>query len=101
VYQGRFKSFPVQTDEHFITVARYVEGNAVLAELVERAGDWMWSSAFKVARQDGRFVEFLSSWPMERPQNWIEWINEPDKAFELYDLRSCAQGGDLSVAKTG
>jgi len=25
VYQGRFKSFPVQTNEHFVTVARYVE----------------------------------------------------------------------------
>ena len=25
VYQGRFKSFPVQTDENFLTVARYVE----------------------------------------------------------------------------
>jgi putative transposase len=24
VYQGRFKSFPVQTDEYFLTVARYV-----------------------------------------------------------------------------
>jgi putative transposase len=24
VYQGRFKSFPVQSDEHFITVARYI-----------------------------------------------------------------------------
>ena len=34
VYQGRFKSFPVQTDEHFLTVARYVERNAVRAKLV-------------------------------------------------------------------
>src|SRR5918995_4788218 len=37
VYEGRFKSFPVQTDEHFITVARYVERNAVRAKLVARA----------------------------------------------------------------
>jgi putative transposase len=29
VYQGRFKSFPVQTDEHFLMVARYVERNAL------------------------------------------------------------------------
>ena len=26
-------------------------------------------------------------------QNWIEWINEPDKASKLDDLRSCAQRG--------
>jgi putative transposase len=25
VYQGRFKSFPVQEDSHFLTVARYIE----------------------------------------------------------------------------
>ena len=33
VYQGRFRSFPVQSDEHFLTVARYVEGNALRAKL--------------------------------------------------------------------
>jgi putative transposase len=37
VYQGRFKSFPVQDDEHFFTVCRYVERNALRAELVKRA----------------------------------------------------------------
>jgi len=30
---------------------------------------------------------------MERPQNWIECVNEPDKASELDDLRSSAQRG--------
>jgi len=37
VYQGRFKSFPVQSDEHFLTVARYVERNPVRTNLVLRA----------------------------------------------------------------
>ena len=40
VYQGRFKSFPVQTDEHFLTVARDVERNALRAKLVTRWEDW-------------------------------------------------------------
>lgn len=31
VYQGRFKSFPVQDDEHFLAVCRYVERNALRA----------------------------------------------------------------------
>jgi hypothetical protein len=35
VYQGRFKSFEVETDEHFLTVARYVERNALRAKLVQ------------------------------------------------------------------
>ena len=30
LFQGRFKSFPVQTDEHLLTVCRYVERNLSL-----------------------------------------------------------------------
>ena len=33
LYQGRFKSFPIQTGEHLLTVLRYVEANAVKAGL--------------------------------------------------------------------
>ena len=77
VYQGRFKSFPVQTDEHFLTVARYVERNALRAKLVERAEKWQWSRAYRSGQHDAKLVDSLSPWPMERPQNWIEWINEP------------------------
>src|SRR5690349_18674872 len=42
VYQGRFKSFPIQDDAHFLTVARYVERNAVRAKLAPRAELWRW-----------------------------------------------------------
>jgi putative transposase len=31
VYQGRFKSFPIQDDDHFYVVCRYVERNALRA----------------------------------------------------------------------
>ena len=44
VWQGRFKSFPVQDDEHLLTVIRYVEGNPVRAGMVKSAKDWPWSS---------------------------------------------------------
>jgi putative transposase len=47
VYQGRFKSFPVQSDEHFLTVARYVERNAVRANLVARAEAWRGPEAWR------------------------------------------------------
>ena len=39
LYQGRFKSFPVQDAEHFFTVFRYAERNALPANLVQRAED--------------------------------------------------------------
>ena len=34
-YQGRFKSFPVQSDEHVLSVCRYVESNAFAADLCD------------------------------------------------------------------
>ena len=52
-YQGRFKSFPVQTDEHVLTVARYVERNALRATLVPRAEYWQWSSVWRRGRPFG------------------------------------------------
>ena len=39
VYQGRFKSFPVEEDEYYYQVLRYIERNALRAALVERAED--------------------------------------------------------------
>src|SRR5262245_3981054 len=44
LYQGRFKSFPVQEDTHFLTVCRYVERNALRAGLSPRAQAWRWGS---------------------------------------------------------
>jgi putative transposase len=40
IYQGRFKSFPVQSDEHLLTVARYIERNPLRAGLVEDVREW-------------------------------------------------------------
>src|SRR5436189_3540964 len=34
LYQGRFKSFPVQTDAHLLVLLRYVERNPLRANLV-------------------------------------------------------------------
>jgi len=44
LYQGRFKSFPVQKEVYFLRLCRYVERNALRAGLVQRAEDWPWSS---------------------------------------------------------
>ena len=44
LYQGRFKSFPVETDDYFYQVNRYVERNALRANLVSKADQWQWGS---------------------------------------------------------
>ena len=42
LFQGRFKSFRIQEDEHFFTVGRYVEPNALRAKPVCRPEQWRW-----------------------------------------------------------
>jgi putative transposase len=93
VYQGRFRSFPVQTDEHFLTVARYVERNAVRAKLVKRAEQWQWSSLWRWVQGDPKLLAFLSDWPVKRPRHWVGWVNRAETASELEDLRCSAQRG--------
>ncbi len=44
VWQGRFKAFPIQEDEHLLAVLRYIERNPLPAGLVGRAEEWPWSS---------------------------------------------------------
>ena len=44
LYQGRYRSFPVQDDAHVRTVARYVERNPLRARLVRQAENWQWCS---------------------------------------------------------
>jgi putative transposase len=94
LYQGRFKSFPVQTDEHFLTVCRYIERNPLRAKLVERAEEWRWSSLWRRKQKDRKKgAVFLSDWPVSRPRCWMEWVNEPQTDMELKALRRSVSRG--------
>jgi putative transposase len=87
VYQGRFKSFPIQSDEHFLTAVRYVERNSLRASLVERAQDWRWSSLWRRTQADKSLVAHLSRWPVTMPSDWLRRVNRPLTAAELEALR--------------
>jgi putative transposase len=87
VYQGRFRSFPIQEDDHLLTVLRYIERNPLRAGLVGRAQDWRWSSA---APQRGGGPP-LDPGPVPRPASWLEDVNAPQTEAELEALRKCIQ----------
>jgi putative transposase len=93
LYQGRFKSFPVQSDDHLLTVLRYVERNAVGAGRVTRAQDWRWSSLWGRKHGDDALKGILSPWPVERPVDWIARVNAPLSAKELRQLRVSLERG--------
>jgi putative transposase len=72
VWQGRFKAFPIQEDEHLRIVLRYVERNALRAALVERAEQWPWSSLARAAEPP-----LLDPGPAPRGPGWVEAVNAP------------------------
>ena len=71
LYQGRFKSFPIQQGDHFLAVCRYVERNARRANLVESARNWPWGSLAKRSlKVPPRWLLPMDRWPVESPGNW-------------------------------
>lgn len=93
LYQGRFKSFPVQSDEHFLTVVRYVERNALRANLVRRAESWRWGSLYRRQQADAKARTLLSAWPLPRPRNWIGYVNGVETSQALESLRCSVRRG--------
>lgn len=93
LYQGRFKSFPVQDDGHFHTLCRYVERNALRAGLVTRAESWRWGS---LGNQDAAATPdrpALDAWPVGRPADWVERVNAPLTPSEEEAMRRSIQRG--------
>jgi putative transposase len=93
VYQQRYKSFPIQNDEHFLVVCRYVERNAARAKLVKRAEDWQWGSLWRWLQRPEPEPRLLSPWPLPRQPNWVQRVNESLTKSELDSVRLSAQRG--------
>jgi putative transposase len=91
LYQGRFKSFPVQTDEHLLAVCRYVERNAVRANLAAEAEAWRWGSPWERSTRTPRVT--LDEWPVPPPRDWGELVNRPQTDGELQALRRAVVRG--------
>ena len=93
LYQGRFKSFPIEGDDHFLTVCRYAERNPLRANLVSQPDDWRWSSLWRWRHGDAEARKLLSEWPVRRPRNWLDWVSQPQTEAELQALRQCLNRG--------
>jgi putative transposase len=93
VWQGRFKSFPIQQDGHLLTVLRYVLRNPVRAKLVEHAREWPWSSL--------RFPHLLDPFPGLGPAESPHWLDAPLLKEELATLRTCVNRRNRSARLRG
>ena len=93
LYQGRFKSFPIEADEHLLTVYRYVERNALRAGLVAKAEAWPWCSLARRGQEGSADRPKLSASPVRLPENWRTLVNQAQSEAELAALRRSVQRG--------
>lgn len=93
LYQGRFKSFVVQEDTHFLTVCRYVERNALRANLVQRAEEWRWCSLWRTQHGKSDEPPRVEEWPVTRLRRWVAYVNQTETVAEIEAVRRCVQRG--------
>jgi len=79
VWQGRFKSFPVQRDEHLLMVLRYVLQNPVRSGLAASVNDWPWSSWCR--------SDLTDPCPVEVEANWMTTVDDPLSTSQVASIR--------------
>jgi putative transposase len=104
VYQGRYKSLPVESDRHFLALVRYVERNAKRAALVRKAEDWPWSSVYARLYGTEKQKQMLSPWPTREPSDYRKWLNHAQGREEMENIREAMRrsrpyGSEKWVAK--
>ena len=87
LYQGRYKSFPIQADDHFLAVNRYVERNPLTAGLCQRAEDWRWSSLWRREAADSAAQSLLDAWPLSYQGDYLAWVAQAFSAKEIQRMQ--------------
>lgn len=93
LYQGRYKSFLCEEDEHFLQLVRYVERNPKRAQLVDTAEDWQWGSVWRREHGSRERKRVLSEWPVPIPGDYISFLNEPQTIAEIDTIRTTIRRG--------
>ncbi len=85
IWQGRFKSFIVEEEKYYITLLRYIEANALRANLVAQAEDWPYGSLNERIYSQKRL---LHESYVELGKKWINYVNTPFNKNELDKVRN-------------
>ena len=93
LYQGRFKSFPIEADDHYLTLCRYVERNALRAGLSDRTEAWRWSSLAQRRGQAGPDLPMLADGPVPWPRHWVRMVNAAQTESEVAARQRCIERG--------
>ncbi len=93
LYQGRYKSFMIQEDEHLLQILKYIEANPLRARLVQKAQDWQWSSLWRRINGSEFQKKIINEWPIDYPKDYLDLVNINLEKKELDSLRYSVNRG--------
>jgi len=93
LYQGRYRSFLVDSDRYLLTLIKYIERNPVRAKLVRACENWQWGSAWRRMSGDKKQKKLIDPSPEPLPHGYRHWINTADKEDDLIDIRNAVNRG--------
>lgn len=93
IYQGRYKSFLVDSDRYLLAVIKYVERNPVRARIVRTVESWKWGSGYRKLNGTPNEQTLITPPPIDLPDHYRVWVNQPEKEDELEDVRISVNKG--------
>lgn len=103
LWEGRYKSSPIDTNEYLLTCCRYVEMNPVRAGMVELPEQYEWSSfRVKVGMVENDWLDqdpvYLGLGDTEemRQSRYAEWVHIDIPDHEVNLIRNALQRGQLT-----
>ncbi len=105
LYQGRYKSFMIQDDNHLLTALRYVERNPLTAQLVKNILEWRYGSVYRRYKGTDREKKILSAWVCDEPEDYLQFLAHPitEKEYEKItqsEIKGVPFGDDEYVSTT-
>ncbi len=93
VYQGPYKSFPIQSNWRYLKAMQYIEANPIRAGLIDNAADWQWSSFIHRVGAGIAKPFKLDPGPVSLSQNWSQLVNQPLEQDHTDELENCVNRG--------
>ncbi len=103
LWEGRYKSSPIETDAYLLACTRYVELNPVRARMVSAPADYLWSSyRAKVGLANSACLDLdpcytgLADTTLGRVRAYEQWVKAaiPDEEWSL--IRKAVQTGSVT-----
>ena len=103
LWEGRYKSSPIETDRYLLACSRYVELNPVRARMVASPNQYCWSSY--CAKVGERMLSWLDRDPCylalgntdtERQTRYRSWVASDIPETEVPLIRQAVQRGQLT-----